>query len=109
MINEAAWFWRLLFLNNNYHAVHHDLPGLPWFALRRVYLERRAQYLLRNGGFLVSGYRDWFTSYAAKPITHPVHASKQTGAVYEHSATRRRQLEPKRLLRRQRLQFRRFN
>ena len=26
VINEAGWFWRLLFLNNNYHAVHHDLP-----------------------------------------------------------------------------------
>ncbi len=27
VINEAAWLWRLLFLNNNYHAVHHDLPA----------------------------------------------------------------------------------
>jgi fatty acid desaturase len=105
VINEAAWFWRLLFLNNNYHAVHHDLPGLPWFALRRVYRERRAQYLLRNGGFLVNGYREWLTSHAATPIAHPLHASMQTGA----ASTRRRQIQPKRLPRRQRLQFRRFN
>jgi fatty acid desaturase len=106
VINEAAWFWRLLFLNNNYHAVHHDLPGLPWFALRGIYRERRAAYLHRNGGFLVSGYGDWLTSYAAKPIVHPVHALKQTGAA---STTRRRPLQPKLALRRQRLQFRRFN
>jgi fatty acid desaturase len=26
-----------LVLNNNYHAVHHDLPHVPWFALREVY------------------------------------------------------------------------
>lgn len=27
--NEAAWPWRMLFLNLNYHSVHHDLPGVP--------------------------------------------------------------------------------
>ncbi|MDQ7976362.1 fatty acid desaturase [Paraburkholderia sp. SARCC-3016] len=105
VINEAAWYWRLLFLNNNYHAVHHDLPGLPWFALRRIYRERRTDYLLRNGGFLVHGYGDWLASYAAKPVTHPVHAIAQTGA----ASTRRRPTQPKLLLRRARLQFRRFN
>jgi fatty acid desaturase len=105
VINEAAWFWRLLFLNNNYHAVHHDLPGLPWFALRDVYRERRADYLARNGGFLVKGYGNWLASYAATPVTHPVHASMQTGAVM----TRRRLFRAKLVLRRQRLQFRRFN
>ncbi len=33
IINETAWPWRRLFLNNNFHAVHHNLPGVPWFAL----------------------------------------------------------------------------
>jgi fatty acid desaturase len=27
VINEAGLFWRVLFLNLNYHSVHHDLPG----------------------------------------------------------------------------------
>jgi fatty acid desaturase len=29
VINEAGLPWRVLFLNLNYHAVHHDLPGVP--------------------------------------------------------------------------------
>jgi fatty acid desaturase len=73
VVNEAAWFWRLLFLNNNYHAVHHDLPQVPWFALRKVYETSRQQYIDRSGGFLVRGYGEWFRRYAFAPIAHPVH------------------------------------
>ncbi|CAB3750334.1 fatty acid desaturase [Paraburkholderia solisilvae] len=113
VINEAAWFWRLLFLNNNYHVVHHDLPALPWFALRGVYRERRADYLLRNGGFLVNGYRNWLTSYAVTPVAHPLHANMNADMKTGAALSRRRSLQrklPLRLLRmQQRLQFRRFN
>ncbi len=73
VINEASFFWRLLFLNNNYHAVHHDLPFVPWFALRAVYRARRADYLARNGGFFVQGYGEWIGRYALKPIAHVAH------------------------------------
>ncbi len=74
VINESAWCWRLLFLNNNFHAVHHDLPGVPWFALGRVYHERRDAYLARNGHFLVRGYGEWLFRHAltsALPALHP--------------------------------------
>ncbi|NKJ50439.1 fatty acid desaturase [Burkholderia sp. SG-MS1] len=73
VINEAAWYWRLLFLNNNYHAVHHDLPHVPWFALKKIYEARRDAYLDRNGGFLVSGYKEWLACYAWTPVAHAVH------------------------------------
>ncbi|MFM0723303.1 fatty acid desaturase [Paraburkholderia strydomiana] len=73
VVNEAAWCWRLLFLNNNYHAVHHDLPHVPWFALKKIYEARRDAYLDRNGGFLVSGYREWLARYAWTPVAHAVH------------------------------------
>jgi fatty acid desaturase len=73
VINEAAWFWRLLFLNNNYHAVHHDLPGVPWYALRDVYRARRGDYLARNGGFIVRGYFEWFRDHALRPVAHAMH------------------------------------
>ncbi|HZZ01944.1 fatty acid desaturase [Paraburkholderia sp.] len=73
VINEAGWFWRLLFLNNNYHAVHHDLPHVPWFALKGVYEERRAAYLARNGDFLVKGYKEWLATYALTAVSHAVH------------------------------------
>ncbi|MFM0551261.1 fatty acid desaturase [Paraburkholderia sediminicola] len=73
VINEAAWFWRLLFLNNNYHLVHHDLPHVPWFALRDVYETSRQQYIERSGGFLVKGYSEWLNLYAFSPVASPVY------------------------------------
>ena len=73
VLNEAAWFWRLLFLNNNYHAVHHDLPHVPWFALRNVYETSSQQYMERSGGFLVKGYSEWVRLYSFAPVVHPVH------------------------------------
>ncbi|TAL94727.1 MAG: fatty acid desaturase [Paraburkholderia sp.] len=75
VINEAAFFWRLLFLNNNYHAVHHDLPHVPWFALREVYEASRQQYIERSGGFLVQGYSEWLRRYAFGTVAHPVHGN----------------------------------
>jgi fatty acid desaturase len=73
VINEAGLFWRLMFLNNNYHLVHHDLPHVPWFALRQVYEMSRQQYVERSGGFLVRGYNEWLRRYAFAPVASPVH------------------------------------
>lgn len=74
--NEAAWPWRLLFLNLNYHSVHHDLPGLPWYGLRKVYLLYRDGYYQRNQGFRVAGYGEWMKRFWRQPIdvnAHPGH------------------------------------
>ncbi|MGF6976046.1 fatty acid desaturase [Paraburkholderia sp. JPY465] len=78
VINESGWLWRMLFLNNNYHLVHHDLPGVPWFALRRAYLDRRDHYCARNGHFVVDGYWRWFAEFGfrcAEPVQHPLDAA----------------------------------
>ena len=64
IINEAGWPWRLLFLNLNYHLVHHDLPGLPWYGLRDVYLAEREAYQRRSQGFVAQGYGEWLRDYA---------------------------------------------
>jgi hypothetical protein len=61
-----------LLLNNNYHLVHHDLPHVPWFALRKVYEMSRQQYVERSGGFLVKGYSEWLRLYAFAPVASPV-------------------------------------
>jgi hypothetical protein len=75
VLNEAAWYWRLLFLNNNYHLVHHDLPHVPWYALREVYETSRQQYIERSGGFLVTGYSEWLRRCAFAPVAHPAHGN----------------------------------
>ena len=77
VINEASWAWRLLFLNNNFHAVHHDLPCVPWFAVASVYHGHRDAYLARNGGFIVRGYQEWLVRHVVQPVApalHPLHA-----------------------------------
>lgn len=80
VINDAGMGWRLLFLNNNYHLVHHDLPAVPWFALAWVYRSRARDYLARNDGFFVQGYREWIVRYAwrtAAPVAHPLFAGPE--------------------------------
>lgn len=62
-----------LILNNDYHLVHHDLPHVPWFALRKVYETSRQQYIERSGGFLVHGYSEWLMLYAFALVATPVH------------------------------------
>ena len=73
VINEAAWPWRLLYLNNNYHAVHHAHPGLAWYRLPAAYLADRAGYLQRNGGFHLRGYTGLLWRHGLTPVDSPVH------------------------------------
>lgn len=73
VINEAGWPWRWLFLNLNLHLIHHDLPGLPWYYLPRVYKERREDWLQRSGQFLVAGYGELFRQHGLRPIDSPQH------------------------------------
>lgn len=73
VINEAAWPWRVLFLNLNYHSVHHDLPGVPWYGLRTVYLYDSAGYQARNGGFVVRGYGVWLRRFLFRAVDVNAH------------------------------------
>ncbi len=77
VLNEAGPVFRLLFLNNNYHLVHHDFPSLPWYLLPRVYRARRAEYIARSGGFHVRGYWQLMRQFGFKPIDAPVHPHPQ--------------------------------
>ena len=79
VINEAALPWRLLFLNLNYHSVHHDLPGVPWYALRYIYLTYRQSYQQRNQGFVVGGYFEWLSRFLFRPVDVDVHPATFIG------------------------------
>lgn len=86
VINEAGLPWRVLFLNLNYHAVHHDLPGVPWYALRQLYLHRQTAYLQRNQGFLVRGYGEWRRHFGRRAVAVNAHPGfgEQAQAGGEH-------------------------
>jgi fatty acid desaturase len=73
VVNEAAWPWRLLFLNNNFHAVHHDMPSLAWYLIPAVYRSNRDAYLDGNGHYLMPGYCHVIARYAFKPVDSPIH------------------------------------
>ncbi|CND96807.1 fatty acid desaturase [Yersinia kristensenii] len=72
-LNEAAWPWRLLFLNLNYHLVHHDLPALPWYGVRQIYLENRVQYQHRSEQFVVNGYTEWLEAFVFTALEIEIH------------------------------------
>ena len=73
VLNEAGWVLRLLFLNNNLHLVHHDLPSLPWYLLPRIYDGRHDAYAARSGGFHIRGYGELMRRFGFRPIDAPVH------------------------------------
>lgn len=65
----------VLFLNNNFHAVHHMHPAVPWYRLPAVYRANRAHYLRRNDGYLFASYTEVFRSFllrAKDPVAHPL-------------------------------------
>lgn len=65
----------LLFLNNNYHAVHHMNPGVAWYRLPALYREGRARFLDCNGGYVYRSYGEVFRRYFLKakdPVAHPL-------------------------------------
>jgi fatty acid desaturase len=64
---------KLLFLNLNYHSLHHDLPGVPWYGLRTLWLRDSVRYQQRNHGFVVRGYCEWLRQFWKKPVDVTAH------------------------------------
>ena len=74
-IVEDGWFFGLLYLFNNYHVVHHDEPGLPWYRRPARYRERRDAYLAANGGYVFDSYATIARRYLLRrkePVVHPL-------------------------------------
>jgi len=73
-IVEAGPLFRLLFLNNNLHALHHARPGLPWYALPAVWRRDHAAILQTSGACLFAGgYLEIARRFALTPKDLPVH------------------------------------
>ena len=72
-IVENAPLMGLLYLNNNLHAVHHDVPNMSWYKIPGYYRQHRAQVLAANGGLVYNGYLDVARRYGLTPHDQPVH------------------------------------
>jgi fatty acid desaturase len=46
----------LLFLNNNFHAVHHAHPNIPWYNLPAAFHAQRDKFLVQNNGYYFQNY-----------------------------------------------------
>jgi fatty acid desaturase len=70
---ENRFPFGLLFLNNNYHVVHHAAPALPWYRIPAVWNEHRDVFLQENGARCFSGYgvlaRRWLIRSAFEPVS----------------------------------------
>lgn len=61
----------LLFLHNNLHVIHHDAPGLPWYALPRRWRQEREHHRER-GVTIHRGYRT-LLRFLVTPKDSPLH------------------------------------
>jgi len=75
-IIENRFPFGVLFLNNNYHAVHHDDPALPWYRIPAVWRARKSAFLARSGGFHFTGYRTIARRWLLRPVFDPVAISR---------------------------------
>ncbi|MDN5788224.1 fatty acid desaturase [Pseudorhodobacter sp.] len=65
-----------LFLNNNFHSVHHRHPGIPWYRLPQTYAAGREAFLRTNDGYSYRSYGQVFRQYllhAKDPLPHPLY------------------------------------
>jgi fatty acid desaturase len=90
VINEAGFFWRLLYLNNNYHVVHHAYPTLAWYRIPAAYAADRQGYRLRNQGFVLPGYGWLLRKFAWTPVDSPVLAEPEAALVRTQSPQKRK-------------------
>lgn len=77
-IVENAPVLGLLYLYNNLHAVHHERPTLPWYAIPAWYRENRDRLVAENGGMVYDGYGDIVRRFLLTPhdaVAHPLERS----------------------------------
>ncbi len=88
VINEAAAPWRLLYLNNNYHVVHHAYPEVPWYKIPGLYAADREAWHAGNGGFVLPGYLYLIRNFAWRTVDHPVLSAPATAQPRKTSPAR---------------------
>jgi len=79
VVIEGQGLWSFLFLNNNFHVVHHMHPNVSWYKLPSLYYENRDHYLRRNQGYFFASYAIVFYRYFFKvkdSVPHPLRPRK---------------------------------
>lgn len=83
VIIESRGPLSLLFLNNNFHAVHHIHPKAPWYELPAIYASRKDHYQRCNEAYIYRSYVQIFRQFlfrAKDPVPHPIWPVKHSGS-----------------------------
>ena len=75
VIVEDNGLLALLFLNNNFHALHHKKPHLPWYELPHNYRQHKGMILRHNDYYVYRNYGEVFRRFFFKrkdPVSHPL-------------------------------------
>ena len=75
VVIEDRGLFAFLFLNNNYHVVHHMHPKLAWYALPARFRADRDKYLRRNHGYYYRSYAEVIRRHLWRPkdpVAHPL-------------------------------------
>lgn len=62
-IVENSWILGPLFLFNNLHSIHHELPTMPWYEYLAYYRANRERVIRDNGGLVYDSYVDVFMRF----------------------------------------------
>ena len=79
VIIESRGFFSFLFLNNNFHLVHHNHPNVAWYKLPAVYANNRDHYLRLNADYRYKNYTEIFQRYllhTKDSVPHPLWSSE---------------------------------
>lgn len=82
VIIESQGPFSLLFLNNNFHVVHHMHPAVAWYKIPAIYAARKEHYQRRNEAYVYRSYGEIFARYLFKakdPVPHPIWPVKRGG------------------------------
>ena len=74
VVVEDRGILSFLFLNNNYHSVHHAHPSVPWYMLPKLFCSKRSRFLTMNDGYYFKGYSEIFRKFIFRrkdPVAHP--------------------------------------
>ena len=77
VLMEPCLFFRIMFLNLNFHLAHHEHPSIPWYQLGHYYRAHRSELITRSGDFFYSGYKHWLLGHLFRPVDSPIHPFDQ--------------------------------
>ena len=79
-IVEDSWILGPLFLFNNLHALHHEVPSVAWYRLPGRYRVERARLIAENGGLVYRTYFEVARRYLFRAHDRPQHPSGRVPA-----------------------------